>query len=1282
MLWHIDTDIVGLLVLCALYYYTVKLLPDDTFTNRNKCFVRCLRAGIAMTLIDIAASLVMDFPFSRSAYYILMTSYLLMLELMSLLWLMYELSILYEDGAETVRFIKIGAYVLYAVYVLLVLSNPWSELLFSLGENMQYTRGVLFIPVLACLKCIFSAALLILIVARRKSIPPSYPIAVLILQPLIVGSATIVQLLNPGWLLICSAYMLCLLLAFLFFQNIRVRTERTKLGNITQMIDKFTSGMTRSELRDDGSFDIQYMSGGMADICEAAVDVLRERLSRDILSGVHPDDREKVSRNLKRMAEKHGSQEMTYRYFTDAGSLKWINVRANTTEQNGVVTIFATYSDVSELTRVDHILDAALVNTGVSIWEYDFRRRCIIQYQISTEMHGFEQIVPNVPESLVESGFVHPDSAEAFYEMYDKLRQGAPFAEGVFKVQTSDRRGYWFEHIRYTNAFDQNGLPYRAIGMSTDETAQQEAIAKYEREREKERALMADESLLAHASYDLTGGELLYFHRADDSESSSGAQPEFCFGAKNAELLIDEAERSRFLELNDRDRLLALFDEGETEFKQEYRRRMDDETVSWVRNTLRLLRDPSSGRVILFEYWYNIETEKMQELMYHSIATDNFDFVARIDAKTRRFNTLPKEGLSFHMPPQRGEDADIVTHELFDECVLAEDREMAIHNSLVENIREHLAKSARFVFTYRLIRPDGDLRYKKVTQYYIDPQREIIALMREDITELMQEETEQKRVLSEALSAANQASLAKSQFLSRVSHELRTPLNAIIGFMDLAKDSEIEEMKGYLANSAAAARQLLSIINDVLDMSSIESGKMKIAHTPFDIRALIKSISDMYLSQCEHKGLSYSTSLLTPIDEYLIGDALRVNQILLNLLNNALKFTERGSVKLSISQRDTGINRVVLRFEVSDTGCGMSEEMQKRMFRAFEQESSVTAQKYGGNGLGLSIVGNLVSLMNGVINVESKSGVGSTFTVDLPFAKCEMPDSAAILEEAEHIHVLAIDDTKADLDYISAVLTRLGVRHRCAESGDLALAELKRAAECGEAYNVCIVDWKLPDESGLDITRRIRASFGDSPMVIIVSAYDHYQADESVKASGANMFISKPVFQSSLFDLFVGMTGGKLNAGIGRGEISGEISDMRILLAEDNAMNRTMMDNILLRKFGIRCEIAEDGAIALQKFLASPRGGYDAILMDIQMPNMNGYEAAQAIRASAHPDAQSVQIIAVTANAFSEDITKSLSSGMNSHVSKPVDTDELASALERAYAFSRGLNGGLRIAKE
>ncbi len=316
---------------------------------------------------------------------------------------------------------------------------------------------------------------------------------------------------------------------------------------------------------------------------------------------------------------------------------------------------------------------------------------------------------------------------------------------------------------------------------------------------------------------------------------------------------------------------------------------------------------------------------------------------------------------------------------------------------------------------------------------------------------------------------------------------------------------------------------------------------------------------------------------------------------------------------------------------------------------------------------------NLVNLMSGSVSVESAPGKGSTFTVELPFTKSEADIAIEAIDGIDKLRVLTVDDEAVEREYISIVLERIGVRHSCAANGDEALRELERASLAGDGYNICLVDWRMPEMNGIETARRIREKYGKDVVVIVVSAYEHHQAHESAREAGANMFVSKPLFQSSLYDLFMTLTGGRIAVKKAAPD-SSDFAGRRVLLAEDNAMNRMVAEG-LLKRYGASCECAENGQIALEKFNESPSRYYDAILMDIQMPIMDGFEATRQIRASDHPEAKTVQILALTANAFKEDIAKTLACGMNDHIAKPIEPELLAQTLADAFARHDELHG-------
>ncbi len=511
--------------------------------------------------------------------------------------------------------------------------------------------------------------------------------------------------------------------------------------------------------------------------------------------------------------------------------------------------------------------------------------------------------------------------------------------------------------------------------------------------------------------------------------------------------------------------------------------------------------------------------------------------------------------------------------------------------------------------------------------------------------------------LSVAIEQANVASVAKSQFLSRISHEIRTPLNAIMGISLLARDDmkDSEKLGTDLDKIDYSSKVLLNIINDVLDMSSIENNHMHIAHVPFDFKEVISSLASTYYALCHDKHVDFEVVVVDVTDEVLIGDAMRLTQILNNLLSNAFKFTEpEGQIKMIIKMESKTKDQSVIRFTVQDTGVGIDQDMKNRLFQPFEQASPETALKHGGSGLGLSIVKNLTELMQGNVSVEGELGKGTAFSVILPFDKAKQTKRSS--RYLSKYHVLVVDDDHDTLAYLHTLLKRMKITHDVTDSSIQALKIIKDAQGQSHPYDLCLIDWKMPDMDGLKLTRKIR-EFKNSSQIIIISAYNLNEIEDEAKAAGADMFITKPIFQSTLFNTLRGLTGMPIitpTASFNDYDFSGH----RVLLAEDNEINCEVA-KALLEKTKLTVDIARDGQQVVEMFTSSLPGTYDVILMDIQMPFMNGYEATKKIRESAHEQAKTIPVVAMTANAFNEDIEKAMECGMNGHVAKPINTRQL-----------------------
>lgn len=531
---------------------------------------------------------------------------------------------------------------------------------------------------------------------------------------------------------------------------------------------------------------------------------------------------------------------------------------------------------------------------------------------------------------------------------------------------------------------------------------------------------------------------------------------------------------------------------------------------------------------------------------------------------------------------------------------------------------------------------------------------------------VLTDETEDLRVqkeLQNALLAAEKANKAKSEFLSRMSHEIRTPLNGVVGMTIVAMQNLDKKQKvlDSLKKITVSSKQLLVLINDVLDMSKIESGKIEIRKDSFDFRLFIETLTNVIYGQAREKGINYETVLVGDIEEKFSGDSLRLNQVLLNLLSNALKFTPRnGAVTTRISRLREDEENVWLRFEVTDTGCGIAEENYDKIFKVFEQENASITGQYGGTGLGLSISKRFVELMGGTIGVSSKVGTGTCFAVEVPLGKEDSVERQ--YPKFDKMHALIVDDDLETCAHASILLKKLGVESVWVDNGFEAVAQVERAHDQLADFDICFIDWKMPYIDGLETTRRIRKVVGKDMTLVLITAYDSSEIETEAMEAGADEIICKPLFESTIVDAF-NMIGGKSRSRE-KEEMEYNFANKRVLIVEDNELNMEIATE-LVNMTNAYSECAMDGYAALEKYMSSFPHYYDLILMDVQMPGMDGYEVTRKIRASGRPDAETISILAMTADAFAEDVQKSMDAGMNGHINKPIDLDEMMSKMKQ-----------------
>lgn len=524
------------------------------------------------------------------------------------------------------------------------------------------------------------------------------------------------------------------------------------------------------------------------------------------------------------------------------------------------------------------------------------------------------------------------------------------------------------------------------------------------------------------------------------------------------------------------------------------------------------------------------------------------------------------------------------------------------------------------------------------------------------------------QALSEAVAAAEAASRAKSTFLSNMSHDIRTPMNAIIGFTTLAVSNidNQERVKDYLTKTLSSSRHLLALINDILDMSRIESGKLHLEETEVNLAEMLHDIKTIVSGQIYAKQLELYMDALDVADEDVYCDRTRLGQILLNLLSNAIKFTPAGgTVSVRIRQlAGTVRDCAQYEFRVRDNGIGMSPEFAQKIFEPFERERTSTVSRIQGTGLGMAITRNIVEMMGGTIKVQTEKNRGTEFIICLPLRVQTGSRREEKIAELAGLKALVVDDDFNTCDSVAKLLTRVGMRAEWTLSGREAVLRARQSIELGDPCRAYIIDWRLPDMNGIEVTRQIRSLNDDTP-IIILTAYDWSDIEAEAKAAGVTAFCSKPMFLSDLRDTLLTAIG-HMQTAEEQDILPGKNADFRgrhILLVEDNELNREIAMTIL-HEYGFLVDTAENGAVAVEKVRTSDPGRYDLVLMDVQMPVMDGYTATQRIRALKDPARAAVPIVAMTANVFEEERKQAFDCGMNGFLSKPIVVEELIDALK------------------
>ncbi|MBE6014246.1 MAG: response regulator [Lachnospiraceae bacterium] len=608
-----------------------------------------------------------------------------------------------------------------------------------------------------------------------------------------------------------------------------------------------------------------------------------------------------------------------------------------------------------------------------------------------------------------------------------------------------------------------------------------------------------------------------------------------------------------------------------------------------------------------------------------------------------------------------------------DSFVVKEYREGFLDFVRPENIREGLKKDALITYLYQAVHNEVTSWELMKIANTVHPSRNktgevhTVCIGFADVDEETRKTLDQSRALNEALAIAQDANKAKTSFLSNMSHEIRTPMNAIISIGSIAiNDPDISpSTRDYLSKINANAQHLLGLINDILDMSRIESGRLTIRNEELHMRDIMDQVSAMCDSQCREKGLKFFCHLGDGVDNYYIGDSLKLKQVLINILGNAVKFTEAGgSVTFTVEKVIDFADKSTFEFIIEDTGVGMDEEFIPKLFDAFTQEDGSSTNKYGSTGLGMAITKNLVEMMNGDIKVFSKKDVGSRFTVTLTFINIDRGDDVQKPGSIKpnQLSVLVVSDNTVTVSYSRIELSKSGISVEIAGSAEEAIEKVKVNEARRKDYNIVLVDREMRERDSLEIVDDIKSATSAHDLVIIMLGFHFDDIAEKAYATGVNCFVPKPLSASEMLENYTRAYESMRTVQLAKPKKT--LEGCHVLLAEDKEINAEIMTLVLEAK-DIILDYAKNGKEAVEFYATKPEGYYDAILMDMRMPEMDGLEATGEIRHMKRKDSKKIPIIALTANAFDEDVQRSLQAGLNAHLTKPVEPETLYDTLER-----------------
>ena len=985
---------------------------------------------------------------------------------------------------------------------------------------------------------------------------------------------------------------------------------------------------------------------------------------------MHPDDREAVDQEVVRQLALRDEYVVEYRMKKKDGSYIWIHDSGRrTVAEDGRPAISSVCIDITAQKEAQQEILRLYNNIPGAVF------RCLFDGDLTVieANDGLFEFLGYTREEFAGMGnrmrgVIPPEDWEAAAQtLKEQLRQGdtVHLEERILckggSIKWASIKAQLFHEVE-TQYF------YCVFVDITDEKRLQERVRElYEKELAYFSELSAKEGCL-QGTINITQDRVEnYLSTSDVAVTHVGDTYERVI-RNLAESAVDLAYGEEIRRTLEKEKVLADYAAGRVDYRLHFLRKRNQSGSFWGDTNLRTCLNPATGDIIMFFYTVDVTEQKLQGELLSRIAELDYDVITDIDLEKGSYRL---SAFDQRQPPAISLEGDFQAEiRRVASLCMDEDAQTEFLSKLDFSYMERqLEEQDSYAFVLEL-RDSRGPRIKRFQVFYISKALRRVCMTRTDVTDVVRQEQKQKDELAAALVAAEQANAAKSDFLSRMSHEIRTPMNAIIGMSTIAVQSlgDDEQVADCISKIGISSRFLLSLINDILDMSRIESGKMLLKSEKIPMEEFINGLNSICHAQAAAKGVDYECIVDPVLDDYYMGDAMKLQQVLLNILSNAIKFTgESGKVTFSAAQRRRAKNDAVLRFIVNDTGVGINEEFLPHIFEPFSQESTGTTALYGGTGLGLAISKSIVDMMDGKITVRSIKGIGTEFTVDVKLGITEEAKTRHHQKQQgsynfSHLKTLVVDDDVAVCESAMVTLHEIGIEAEWVDSGRKAIDRVKALCKENRYFDMILIDWKMPEMDGLETARRIRELVGPEVTIIIITAYDWVGIEHEAKLAGVNLLMSKPMFKSSLVSAFSKALGQKEEQAQQQEIIDYDFTGKRVLLAEDNALN-TEVAVMLLQSKGFAVDTAETGLRALEMFSKSTPGYYDAILMDIRMPQMDGLTAANNIRHLSNADAGAIPIIAMTANAFDDDIEKSKAAGMNAHLAKPIDPNRLYQTL-------------------